>query len=262
MYIFITDETNISHNNDPAIKFFVYGGLIIPLDKASLISEQIKIIRKNNGYISTDKLKFNISSKPSSVSSKQFTQVKNDIINLCLENDCKFLVYVVLHKIAENQGINKTIKWGADHIMGKFNYFLEKNNSKGLVVVDRFSDTNEYSFLSEKFTKGLIFKDKNVELKNILLFSSSCDNASNLSSAVDITLGSFRYCINQLDNKEPAKTMAKNIAKILWADKLDNDNIDPFEKGFTLRPKMSEIKNPSYKKEYDDLIKQINFLLE
>lgn len=261
MYLLFTDETNVSPKHDARIKFLVYGGLIVPFDKALALDESISKIRKDSGYLLTDSLKFDSHSRPSNVSPEQFAEIKNQIINLCIDLNCKFLVYVVLHKIAENQGLTTTIKWGADHIVGKFNFFLQTNNSAGMVIVDRLSDVSEYSFLTEKFTKGLIVGDKTIPLNNIKLLSSTCDNASHFSSAMDIVLGSFRYCINQPYNLESARVMIKNITKLIWADKHEQ-GINPFEKGLTLRPKSEGIKVPEYKKEYNDLITHINSLLE
>ncbi len=261
MYLLFTDETNVSPKYDVKIKFFAYGGLVVPVEKMIELDEGISRIRTEAGYLTTDSLKFDTHTRPKNVTPEQFGEVKNKVVNLCTSLDCKFLVYVVLHKIAESQDLAKTIKWGADHIVGKFNYFLETNKSKGITVVDRLSNSGEYSFLVEKFTRGLIQKTKTTSLSNIKLFASSCDNASHLSSAMDIVLGSFRYCINQPLNEESAKKMMKNIASLLWADKIKGGNTDPFEKGLTLRPRFEDIKVASYKKEYVDLITHINSLL-
>lgn len=260
MYLLFTDETNVSPKYDSRIKFLAYGGLVINSEKLIELDEGISKIRNEAGYSSTDSLKFDTHTKPKGVTPERFAEVKNKVINLCIKLDCKFLVYVVLHKIAENQGLAKTIKWGADHIVGKFNFFLQTKSDKGQVIVDRFSDVSEYNFLSEKFTSGLILKDKTIPLSNIRLYSSSCDNASNFSSAMDIVLGSFRYCINQPFNQESAKTMMINITTLIWANK-NGEIIDPFEKGLTFRPRPEDIKVLEYKQEYENLIKHINTLL-
>lgn len=261
MYLLFTDETNLTAQADHGVKFFAYGGLVIPLEQMSNLDDGIQQIRLQYGFVTSDSLKFDSNTRPSQITTAQFAEIKDKIISLCAYVGCKFLVYVVLHKIAESQGINKTVKWGADHIVGKFNHYLTQNKSKGMVFVDRLSDVGEYKFLSEKFTTGLIIKDKTVPLSNIRLFSSTCDNASNLSSAMDIILGSFRYCINRPVNEVSAKKMMKNVVKLFWADKI-GDNIDPFEKGLTLRPSPKTITVPHYKKEYEDLINHINSLLK
>jgi len=262
MYLLFTDETNTSPQYDARIKFFAYGGLIIPFDSLSELDNGIQKIRMEAGYEPANSLKFDTHSKPEHVSPEQFAKIKNDIISLCIETKCKFLVYVVLHKIAENQGINQTIKWGADHIVGKFNYFLKRNNSTGFVIMDRLPDTNEYSFFTEKFTKGLVFSNKNIPLENIRMFSSSCDNASNFNSAMDIVLGSFRYCINAPQNWGSAQKMMHNVVSLIWAERQDDHIIDPFEKGLTFRPNPEKIEVEEYKEEYTNLLKFINSLLK
>lgn len=260
MYLLFTDETNLTEQIDQGIKFFAYGGLIMPLDKMSVISDNIQKLRTEYGFKNTDSLKFDSNTRPKNITQSKFAEIKSKVIDLCVENECKFIVYVVLHKIAKKQGIGKTIKWGADHIVGKFNHYLSQKKSHGIVFVDRLSDVGEYNFLSEKFTTGLILKDKTVSLNNIKIFSSTCDNASNLSSVTDVVLGSFRYCINRPLNEEAAKKMIKELIRLLWADK-DGEGIDPFEKGLTFRPNPENIKIPSYKEEYEHLIDHINSLL-
>lgn len=260
MYLLFTDETNLTENINNGVKFFAYGGLIIPMDKSSELDKSIRILREQYGLTNLDSLKFDSNTRPSGLNPQQFAEIKGKIISLCVENDCKFLVYVVLHKIAEKQGINTTVKWGADHIVGKFNHYLTLRDSKGMVFVDRLSDVGEYKFLSEKFTKGLVFPNKVVALKNITLFSSTCDNASNFSSAMDIVLGTFRYCINRPFNETSAKTMMKEIVKLLWVDK-NGEHLDPFEKGLTFRPIPEKITISTYKSEYEILLKHINTLL-
>lgn len=258
MHLLFTDETNLTPDVETKVKFFAYGGLIVPLKNFLSIDEKITKLREEYGYKKTDSLKFSSKNRPKDVTPEKFAQIKDSVIDICLEEGCKFLVYVVLHEIAEKQTINKTLKWGADHIVGKFNYYLSSEKSKGFVFVDRLSDKTEYHFLSEKFTKGLLTKEKEIELKNIRLFGSSCDNASNLSSAMDIVLGAFRFCINQPSNQQPAKIMMNKVVKLLWADRTETV-INPFEKGLTFRPKTVTV--PTYKAQYDSLIDQINSLL-
>jgi len=260
MYLLFTDETNLTEQENLGIKFFAYGGLIIPLEKINVIDKAIRKLRTDYGFKVTDSLKFDSNTRPENISPAKFAEIKSKVINICIEMDCKFLVYVVLHKIAKTQGINKTVKWGADHIVGKFNHYLTEKKSDGMVFVDRLSDVGEYKFLSEKFTIGLVVKEKTVALSNIKLFSSTCDNASNLSSAMDIVLGSFRYCINRPLNELSAKVMIKEIIKLFWADK-EGEDINPFEKGLTFRPSPKKITVPSYKEEYQALIDHINSLL-
>ncbi len=168
------------------------------------------------------------------------------------------------HEIAKSTGIEKTIKWGADHIISKFHNYLVDRVSDGIVIVDRLAEETQYSLFVEKFTTGLVYADKTVPLERIKLYASSCDNASHLNSLSDIVIGSFRYCINNPLNSEAAKKMMGNLVQLIWGNKhrSNPDHIDPFEKGLTFRPRPEDIRVPEYKKDYDLLLENLNSLLQ
>lgn len=264
MYYLFADETNTTPKHDQRVTFFVYGGLIVPDSEISSIDQEIRRIRTENGYSNTDSLKFDSRTRPEEVSIEAFGKIKNEIVELAASKGCVLLLYVCHHEIARNIGLGTTIKWGADHIISKFNRFLAAKDSEGIVVMDRLSDTTEYSLLVEKFTKGLIYPQKGttVPLERIKLFASSCDNASHLSSLADIIIGTFRYCINDPANYEAAKVMMANLVKLVWADKsIDGKHLYPFEKGLTFRPRTETVKHPPYKADYDALLAHLNTLL-
>ena len=258
MHFLFTDETNLP--NDPTANFFAYGGLIVPPDKLTKLHESIARIRQATGYQPEDQLKFQTSARPPHVSLEQCTNAKNDVVELCVQLGCRFIAYVVLHAIAKKRPIEEVIAWGASHVIGKFNFFLNTVAADGVVVLDRLPQASEYSLLTDKFTKGLTFPDgQHVVLDRIRLFASSCSNASHASSAMDIVLGSFRYCINQPKNVPAARKMMSNITKLIWCER-NGDDLYPFERGLIFRPK--DIKVERYRKEYDDLLAWINELLK
>ena len=257
MHFLFTDETNLP--TDPTAKFFAYGGLIIPPGKLADLHAGIAQIRRVAGYQPDDELKFQTSARPAHVSLESCTKAKNDVVELCTQLGCRFIAYVVLHAIAKKRPLQEVIAWGASHVIGKFNYFLSTVPADGVVVLDRLPHASEYSLLTDKFTKGLTFPDgQQVALDRIQLFASSCSNASHASSAMDIVLGSFRYCINQPKNVPAARKMMSNITKLIWCER-NGDELYPFERGLIFRPK--EIKVDAYKKEYGDLLAWINELL-
>lgn len=257
MYILLTDETNRTHAHDAT--FFVYGGLIVSLDKVSDLHRAIKEIREVNGYKPEDKLKFETRSRPEYVSRGSATTAKQQVVAACVDAGCKFIAYVVHHQIARNQPVEQVVEWGADHVIGKFNHFLASQQAQGIVAMDRLPNGAEFDYLSHKFTNGLSFQDgEDVELDHVALFSSTCINASHLSSAMDIVLGSWRYCINAPKNVDAAKQMMKEITKLIWCRKV-GETLHVAEMGLVLRPK--DIKVPQYKADYEGLLKSINELL-
>lgn len=242
------------------MEFFSYGGLVVEIAKLPALHAKIASIRKTYGYRPPDKLKFDTNARPSHVSVDAATAAKREVIAACIDCDCKFIAYVVLHRIARTIGLEKTIKWGADHVIGKFNIFLQRQNAHGIVAMDRLPDGVEFEYLSNKFGRGLNLQDgESVELDRIVVFSSTCINASHLTSAMDIVLGSWRYCINSPMNTDAAKSMMRHLAKLIWCER-EGEKLYAFEKGLIFRPK--EVKHNEYREKYNALLSRVNKLLE
>lgn len=258
MYLLLTDETNLKAGSN--VDFFSYGGLIVHVSKLAELHSRISDIRKTYGYLGGDRLKFDTNSRPKTLSVDAATKAKQAVIASCIACDCKFIAYIVLHAIARNTALEKTIQWGADHVIGKFNYFLQCQRAHGIVAMDRLPEGVEFDYLSNKFVGGLTLSDgESVDLDRIILFSSTCINASHLSSAMDIVLGSWRYCINQPLNSEAAQSMMADLAKLIWCEKVGKD-LYAFEKGLVFRPK--DVKREDYKDKYKELLNHLNKLIE
>ena len=257
MYFLVSDETNL--NSTEEIKFFVYGGLIIPYEVSDRISDEIDQIRTDCGYTGEDSLKFATRSRPKHVSTEQFNEAKKRVIEIAIQYNCEFIAYTAHHQIIKNANQASIIEKGADHVIGRFNKYLSDSNSFGFAFIDRLSNTGEYKFLTKKFTKGLEFSDgSQVELNRIKLFASTCDNASNFSSLVDIVLGAYRYLINNPKNTDLAEDLMQQIVSLLWHTR-DGNRIITLEKGLIFRPLV--VKVPAYKKEYEDLLEHLTSLL-
>jgi hypothetical protein len=258
MHFLFTDESNLNPREN--VKFFTYGGLIIEANQLRNLHDRIEAIRTQYGYTSRDQLKFDTHVRPTHLSVEDVTNAKQAVVQACIECNCLFIAYVVLHAIARNTPINDTIMWGANQVIGKFNYFLEQNNSHGVVAVDRLPHGAEFQYLAEKFTGGLTLQDGEVvALNRISLFTSTCVNASHASSAMDIVLGSWRYCINQPYNVDAARVMMDNLTKLIWCER-DGNRLLAFEKGLIFRPR--NVGRQDYAAEYTALLNHINGLLE
>lgn len=258
MYVLLTDESNLEPGEN--IKFFTYGGLIVPLANVAALHQQVSQIRKDAGYESADRLKFETKSRPKQVSVEVATAAKKAVVTAAIDSGCKFIAYVVLHAIAKNQDIQTNIQFGANSVIAKFNTYLTQEKSHGLVATDRLPKGTEFEYLAEKFTKGLALqKGEAQELDRVVMFSSTCINASHLSSVMDIVLGTWRYCINQPLNTEAAKDMMSQLVKLIWHIPM-GENIFAHERGLLFRPK--EVNHPPYKAEYDALLKHLNSLLD
>ena len=257
MHLLLTDETN-AVPSDKA-KFFVYGGLIVDFGALPTLHDRVATTRAKYGYGPGDLLKFDTNARPKNVPLEAATAAKNEVIGACIETGCKFIAYVVLHAIAKTRPAAELVAWGANCVIGKFNYFLHVANSHGVIAMDRFPAGNDYSYLTDKFCRGLTFQgEETVALDRVNLFSSTCINASHVSSAMDIVLGAFRYCINQPTNVEAAKAMMANICRLIWCTR-EGDTLMPFDRGLIFRPKAVSV--DKYKAEYDALLQSINALI-
>ena len=259
MYILLTDETNRDEGENR--RFFVYGGLVVPLSQVINIDRKIRNLRRAFGYQGTDTLKFDTNARPNNVSFQDGTTLKNSVVNICIEHNCRFIVHVIHHKVLGEQNLGEYTLKSADYVIGRFHQFLRSKNSFGYCFIDRLSGNEQYEYMSDKFTRGLIFDDRDdIPLNRILLFGSTTLKASHLNSATDIILGSFRYCINNPRNEDAASQMMKNVMSLLW--KGDGENIEEAEgNGFIVRPPIDEIRSRTIKFEYNRFIDHINGLI-
>jgi len=260
VHILLTDETNI--RPDGNVTFFVYGGILFPIEQLLVLHNGINRIRIENGYTTTDMLKFDTRSRPEYVSVDEATTAKNSVIKLCLTLGVKFIVHIIHHGIIRNQDPDIQLKQAADYVIGRYNQYLNDINDYGICVVDRFSKDTNYSYSVTKFTKGLrLHNGYLVNLDRIIHYSSTCIGASHANSAVDIVLGSLRYCINNPKNEDVASIMAHNVIRMMWAEKRDG-KLYPTNKGFIIRPNMDKVRQSygAFLDDYNELIANLKKL--
>jgi hypothetical protein len=247
MYLFFIDETNTNKAKD--VKFFVSGGLIVPMNNLLDLHFGIKKIRDDINFDSEKVLKFT-SKATKNITKDQINKAKSDVVNLCKKLNCIFVTSITLHEVIKQNNMNNAIEFGANTLIGKFNYFLEKKDSYGMVIMDRVPGNKEYKIAEEKFVYGLKLKNgKQIKLDRIISFCSHCNNSSYFNSAIDIVLGAFRYGINFQKNKSISKIMMQKIIFILAKE--ENDFID----GLNYRPRKAL---KEYAKKYKELISYID----
>jgi len=194
-------------------------------------------------------------------SSEDVKNAKRRVVDLCLETDCTFIAYAILHAIAQNQTQRTRVQYGANSVISRFNQFLDENDDDGICLVDNLPFRGGDQYLKEKFTEGLTFPGgRSVPLSRIKLFGQTCNNASHLSSAADIVLGSFRYCVNNPNNPDAASDMFKKVATMMWHQD-DGERRLVRERGLILRPLLENIDNPLLRSRYDELIQHLTGLL-
>jgi hypothetical protein len=258
VYLLFTDETN--KEESARIRFFIYGGLFIPVDKAGQLHVDIEALRRSFGYAPAHVLKFDTNARPKHLSQEEATKLKTRVIDACAKAGCKFSALIIHHKIAKGENPENKYRWAANHIIGHFNYFLATINDYGVCMLDSLPVRAPYQYLAKLFTHGLDLPgEKSIRLDRIVATSNTCICASHFSSAVDVVLGTFRYCVNNPSDADKVKTMLTSVAKLMWyAEKNGHKYVR--ERGLIVRPKV--IKLQSYQKEYDALINQMDRLLK
>lgn len=253
----MTDETNTTASE--LARFFIYGGLVLDAAQLQPLTKSIESIRLAHGLSSEDSLKFETRARPDHVSIEQYTKAKSAVIEACYEHDATLITYLILHKIAcaDNETL---IGYGLNTILSVFNFkYLEERGDAGVVVVDRLPFKGDYSFLKEKFSTGLRIEPegRTAALDHIGLFASSCDGASHLSSAVDIVLGAFRFCVNRTGSSDIPELLFPKLARMLYSRDEDGDRYIR-EYGITTRPK--KVRSDVYRAEYDALLQRLGHL--
>lgn len=260
MYLLLTDETNLRPERNA--KFFAYGGLIIPLEKLSILDSKIAYIRSRAGFRPADEFKFATPTRPQYVTQEGHTEAKRQVVALCLEHECRFIVHVIHHDIIRNQDKDQQVQWAADYVIGRFNHFLREANANGICIVDNLPVRKQWKYLSEKFSQGLTLSTgTTVRLDRIKLFAATSINASHVSSAMDIVLGSFRYCINNPGNIAAARSMMEKVVRMMWYQQI-GDTLYVQNRGLIIRPKKLEENYPTFKPDYDEMLNNIKGLLK
>jgi hypothetical protein len=248
MYLLYCDETNLDPSEN---SFFVYGGIVIPCDCAKSLHDKIENIRKTSKISDDFLLKFN--PKAPNLSHQEFLQVKQQVVEAAVNHKCIFIASIILHRIATS--VDEARRNEINRVLFHFNSFLNRQNSFGLCLIDRFSDLQIDAHLREKFCVGLrgLPYAGVMRLERIIGFHYSAIGQSHFSSIIDIVLGSFRYSINAYSSKDPSKKKTADILLPLIAPLFfrSGQSGQVLELSLNFSPKI--IKAEKYRNEYIEL---------
>ena len=200
MFLMYGDEADAEEGRGQ--KFFLYGGIFIDQSKIWTAHERIEQLRKGAGFAAGDSLKFAAKTRPVRITAGTHRDIKREVIALAEELEVIFCAYVILHAIGRTQQKIDLVEYGANTVLARFNEFLTEKNDHGIAKLDRMGK-NAFTYAREKFQRGLTFSpnSRHRRLDRIVSIGFTCDGASHLSSLADIVLGSFRYCVNELDRR-------------------------------------------------------------
>lgn len=256
MYLLVADETNRA--GSATIKFLIYGGLIIPLKELVALNAGIDDIRAKAGYLPGDELKFDTRSRPPNVEVEAATQAKREVIELCCSLRARFVVQASLHDLIKDQADDDQIEFAANTILSAFNKFLTEQSSYGICLVDNRPTKRQWRYLGDKFSVGLTFPSGSTRrLDRVLVYGATCVNAGHVNSAMDVVLGTFRYCVNKPLNDAAARSMLKSVMRLMLNKKI-GDSIRITDHGLLLRPK--NVEAGLLRDEYENLVSHLNTL--
>ena len=73
------------------VKFFIYGGIFLPVERLSELDEKVREIRGKVGYENGEEFKFDTRSKPRHINKKNFDNAKDKILDLCFDKEAHLL---------------------------------------------------------------------------------------------------------------------------------------------------------------------------
>lgn len=256
MFVFIGDETNV--RQDEKAKFFIYGGLIINLTEAPDICNKVYQIRTSKGYQRCDKLKFETHSRPQQVTIEDFSSCKDRVINMCSNCGVQFMAYVVHHHIAKKHRPETQWLWALKTLLCGYDLFLQRENEYGICLVDRFS--NAFNVLREIHQSGVDPQFYGGRLKHqldrIMCYGTVSIDTTHLASLVDIVLGAFRYCVNEITRDEISARLYKKVRPLMVCETGNPSIVE--EWGLFLRPKTVVV--AEYRTDYENLRKRLKSL--
>jgi hypothetical protein len=244
VYQFILDETN--RNNDDGETFFIVGGLIFDEAQAVAVHRDIEAIRVAHKFSGNDQLKFQTAARPDHLTHEEYTEAKSQVIKSLRKHQVKMVVVVGINAITQGSGRKQQTEFSLNILAQRYYWFLQNMGTHGIFLFDR--DDQQIKHLQKMFSVGT----GREPLKNrIVLFGSTYNQASHLSSAVDIALGGIRHCVNHSPAEERPAQVASTLFGDLYPLLLKDGKGLARDRGFNMTPKNP--RNPEYREMYDAL---------
>lgn len=255
MHLFVVDETNRDYAEG---QFFIVGGLVFNEEQVMATDALVTQVRVEAGFKRGDSFKFHTKSRPESMTLQTWNSAKSQLIEGLVKLGVRMIVYTFLHDIGRNQSYDVRMNYAVNTVLYAYDDLLYREGATGVFLLDR--DNGRYTHLEHLFQHGLQFQGgRDYRLgERIKLFGMTSDNASHLSSAADVTLGAFRYCVNTAGgrgNDAVARSMFPNLAHLLWGITRDDGVKQVGGFGFHARPE--RVGRADYREAYAKLRRRL-----
>lgn len=253
MYTFLVDETN---KNFESGNFFIVGGLVLRPDQVDAVDASVRKHAAEAGFRPGDSFKFSTSERPQHITPQQHSIAKAGVVSDLRTIGVRMIAAVIMHDIAQSKGYETQMNYSLNTVARAFHKLLCAENATGMMFIDR--DNDRYDHLETLFQTGLEFQGGSNKVLNdrIRMFGMTSDNASNLSSAADIALGSFRYCVNVAAGKgkeDVARQIFSDLSRIFWGAVDNTGNLMIRDYGYHPQPRIESVRNINHKQRYEDL---------
>lgn len=255
VHLFVVDETN---RDFVAGQFFIVGGLVFTDEQALATDALVTRLRAEAGFERGDSFKFHTNSRPEGMDFATWNDAKAQLIEGLGVLGVRMIVYTLLHDIGRNQTYDVRMNYALNTVLYANDELMFREGAQGVFLLDR--DNDRFSHLEHLFQHGLQFPGgRTYRLEErIKLFGMTNDNASHLSSAADVALGAFRYCVNTVGGRgrdEVARAMFPSLANLLWRITRDDGVKQVGGLGFHTRP--DRVDHSGYRALYAELIQRL-----
>ncbi|MGO4488269.1 hypothetical protein [Microbacterium sp. 2RAF4] len=252
MHLYLVDEVNPEYAEG---KFFLLGGLVLSADQIPQVDAAVKARRDAAGYENGDSFKFHTRSYPKHVGQENFRVAKAGLLEDLAEIGVRFIATAVLHDIAVNDH-SKLMSWGLPNIGEAYRRLLIQDDAQGLMLMDR--DTKQFDLMADFHQHGFKYPSGGTTQvqDRIVLFGMTNNNASHLSSATDIAMGAFSFCVEAaLGNakEEIAIEMFRSFRRMVWMDVPEIGRPKAIGYGYLPSPRPDRVLSTAYKAQYTKL---------
>lgn len=251
MYLYLTDESNRPPEPD---RFFVYGGLVIDADRIPELDRIVRDIRTRFHYLPGETFKF---SNVGNHDATEHRDAKAAVLAALPGLGASFIATTILRQVIGGQ-VNgqiqndEYIEFAINTATAGFHKYLRTAQGHGIMLLDRDADPGRFNAMAARYQEGLQPAGYNLAVNDrIHLFGMTSNNASHLSSAADIALGAFRYCLDYacgVGLEPAARSLMTALLPTIWSD----PTTGVFrEYGYVPRPVVDNIYSPAIRATYD-----------
>jgi hypothetical protein len=196
------DETHVPRPS--GAKFFLYGGLAVPASQFASVCDAVASARNSIGLLPSEPLKFSVRARPERIERSDWTAAKELLLSMLAPLELNvFSLY--LHEAVAKQ--DHKAHWALTGVCVSFERHLSVIGAQGFVVVDHSKELHrsDLADLAVGTTSVSVFQNSLPSIRGVSF--GHVENVLPLQ-AVDVVLGSIRYCLEKPEHDVSSKLAA------------------------------------------------------